>query len=71
MDHAHENHGKESAPSRLWLYAAMAVIAFYLLTEHRQHLMGFLPYAIVLLCPLMHLFMHRGHGSHGGRDEPR
>lgn len=21
------------------------------------------PYAVALLCPLMHLFMHKGHGS--------
>jgi hypothetical protein len=27
---------------------------------------GWLPYLIFLLCPLMHLFMHRSHGRHGG-----
>jgi len=42
-----------------------AVAVFFLLTEHRAHLLGFLPYLIVLACPLMHLFHHRGHGSHG------
>ena len=24
-----------------------------------------LPFALLMLCPLMHLFMHGGHGSHG------
>jgi hypothetical protein len=24
------------------------------------------PFLILLLCPLMHLFMHRNHGGHGG-----
>ncbi len=26
---------------------------------------SYLPYLILLLCPLMHVFMHRGHGGHG------
>lgn len=42
----------------------LAVAAFYLLTEHRAHLLGALPYALLLACPAMHLFMHRGHGGH-------
>ncbi len=42
--------------------ASLAAIAlFYLLREHWAHTFGILPYAILLLCPLMHLF----HGSHG------
>ena len=40
--------------------------AFFLWTEHRAHLLGALPYVIFLLCPLIHLFMHRGHGKNGG-----
>jgi hypothetical protein len=24
------------------------------------------PFLVMLLCPLMHVFMHRGHGGHGG-----
>lgn len=47
-----------------------AVAAYYLLTEHLTHVLGALPYLLILACPLMHLFMHRGHGgAHGpGRD---
>lgn len=41
----------------------MGIAAFYLLTEHRAHVMGLLPWALLALCPLMHLFMHRGHES--------
>ena len=26
---------------------------------------GWLPLLIILLCPLMHMFMHRRHGGHG------
>jgi hypothetical protein len=46
----------------------LAIAAFFLWTEHRAHLFGILPYLILLACPFVHLFMHRGHGSHG-RDE--
>jgi hypothetical protein len=45
-------------------YVFLAVLAFLLWTEHRAHLLGALPYILVLLCPIMHLFMHRGHGGH-------
>lgn len=51
--------------------AALLLIAgasYFLLMEHRQHLFAALPYLILLLCPLMHLFMHRGH-HHGHRDD--
>lgn len=44
----------------------VAVVGFYLVTEHLQHTLGVLPYLILLACPLLHLFMHRGHGGHGG-----
>lgn len=42
----------------------IAVISFYLFTEHQAHLFGVLPWLILLACPLMHLFMHRSHGGH-------
>ncbi|MBA0380562.1 DUF2933 domain-containing protein [Stenotrophomonas maltophilia] len=50
-----------------WIFLALAL--FYLGVEHRAHLAGtlrWLPLAILLLCPLMHVFMHKGHGGHGG-----
>jgi len=37
------------------------VAMFFLLEEHRAHVLGFLPYLLILACPLMHLFMHHGH----------
>jgi hypothetical protein len=43
-----------------------AVAGYFLWTEHRAHLSQWWPYAILLLCPLMHVFMHGGHGGHGG-----
>ena len=52
-----------------WGFAAVAL--FYLLTEHRAHVFGALPVLIVLACPLMHLFMHHGHGDHGDPGSER
>lgn len=46
--------------------AFLLIAAFFLLSEHRAHALGALPYLIILACPLLHIFMHRGHGSHGG-----
>jgi len=46
--------------------AIFAVIALFLLWgEHKVHLLGALPWLILLACPLMHMFMHGGHGGHG------
>jgi hypothetical protein len=46
-------------------YGFLAFAGFLLFTEHRAHLLGILPYLILLACPLMHMFMHHGHGGHG------
>lgn len=50
-------------------WGAIAIIVYYLLTEHRAHVFAFLPYLIILACPLMHLFMHGGHGGHHHHSE--
>lgn len=44
--------------------AFLAIAAFFLITEHTAHLFGVLPYVLLLLCPLLHFFMHRGHSDH-------
>ncbi len=46
------------------LLGFLAVIAFFLITEHTAHFFGLLPFALFLLCPIMMLFMM--HGGHGG-----
>jgi hypothetical protein len=47
-------------------YLFLAVAAFFLWTEHRAHVLGALPYLLVLACPVIHLLMHRRHGGRGG-----
>ena len=51
--------------SGLVLLAFLAIAAFFLVTEHRAHLLGILPFLLLLLCPLLHVF-HGGHGGHNG-----
>lgn len=49
----------------------LAIAVFFLWDEHRAHILGAVPYVLLLLCPLIHTFMHRGHGGHGHEhDEP-
>ena len=76
-DHAHspqpaQGPDHESAPpfwrSRyaLGLLVFGAIAAYFLLSEHRAHFFGALPFLLLLACPFMHMFMHGGHGGHGG-----
>lgn len=68
----HERHGLSD-----WLFSrtgavtalAIAILAFLIYTGHSAHLLGALPFLLILACPLMHIFMHGGHrhshDSHG------
>jgi hypothetical protein len=49
----------------------LLVAAYFLLTEHRAHVVAVLPWLLLLSCPFMHLFMHRGHRSHHHDDGQR
>ncbi len=63
------NHQEPTSPARkgwrssLALLGFLAIAAFFLLSEHRAHALGILPFVLLLLCPLLHLFGH-GHGGH-------
>lgn len=71
-DIQHDHYPRSRAVFRICLSAFLAIVAFFLWTEHRAHLFGALPYLLLLLCPAMHLFMHHGHGGalphHDGAD---
>jgi hypothetical protein len=49
----------------LVLLGFFVIAGVLLLTEHRAHALGALIWLPLLLCPLMHVFMHGGHGGHG------
>ena len=53
-------------PMWLGLCFFLAATTFILWEEHQAHILGALPYVLLLLCPIVHLFMHRGHVHHGG-----
>jgi hypothetical protein len=73
------HHGSPSEVSRqgsffksragIVLLVFLAIAAFYLIAEHRAHLAGILPWLFLAACPLLHVFMHKGHGSHGGHGD--
>jgi hypothetical protein len=54
---------------RLVLYAFVAVLGFFLVTEHRAHVFGILPYLLLFACPLFHCLLHRRHGGHGSEAQ--
>lgn len=54
----------------LALLGFLAIGSYFLITEHRAHLalaIPFLPWLLLLACPLMHLFMH--HGAHEAHED--
>ncbi|TAK72429.1 MAG: DUF2933 domain-containing protein [Betaproteobacteria bacterium] len=70
MQHKHEsdNDGAMKSRANIALAVFLVIAGFFLVAEHRAHLSAWIPYwpyLLVLACPLMHLFMHGGHG-HGG-----
>lgn len=72
-EHTHHTPGPQARTPwyRTWTglacLGAAAVAVVYLSLFHVDHVLDALPLLILLLCPLMHLFMHGGHG-HGGGD---
>lgn len=73
MNHEHEN---QNEPGSFWRsryalgYLVIgAVAAYFLLTEHLAHVIGALPFMLLLACPLMHVFMHHGHGYHSRHQD--
>lgn len=67
---------EQGSPPSFWgsrysagLLVMGAVAGYFLLTEHLAHVLQALPYLLLLACPLMHVFMHHGHGGHWRRTE--
>ena len=71
MDHGGHDGAKGFFASRanIVLVGFLAIAGFYLLTEHYAHVIPFLPWLLLLACPLMHIFMHGGHGGHGNNTD--
>lgn len=75
MNHEHPGNVR---PQSFWtsryaigLLVIGGVAGSFLLTEHLAHVVGVLPFLLLLACPLMHLFMHHGHGGHSHHDSTK
>ena len=66
-DHEHgdarASRRSSSARSVSWTIGLTLVLAgiAYLLTRHANHALQYLPLLVILACPLLHIFLHRGH----------
>jgi hypothetical protein len=61
---------KHTSRASIVLIGFLVIGGFYLVAEHRAHLwlvLPWLPWLLLLACPLMHVFMH--HGGHGEHEE--
>ena len=63
----HPNTGFWRSKAGIVCAGFLAIAAFFLITEHTAHVLGALPWLLFAACPLMHLFMHHGHGNHDHR----
>ena len=74
-DHSNQDQPRGSfltSRAGLVLLGFLVIGGALLFTEHRAHVLGALIWLPLLLCPLMHIFMHGGHGGHGdhaGHDQ--
>jgi len=79
MNHDHGNLERQEdtertvSRSKVVMIGFLLVIGYFLWTEHQAHVIQFLPFLLLAACPLMHIFMHGGHGhSHRhGKDDTR
>jgi DUF2933 family protein len=54
--------GSTKSRAGLVLIGFLIIAGALLFTEHRAHVLGLLIWLPLLACPLMHVFMHGGHG---------
>lgn len=72
----HQHHEVHETPPSFWksrsamgLLVIGGVAGYFLISEHWVHILGALPYLLLLACPLMHVFMHHGHHHHGNHAD--
>lgn len=51
------------------LLGFLVIVGFFLLTEHRAHALGVLPFLLLLVCLLLYLFHHGKHGAESKEPE--
>ena len=69
-EHSHENHQSGGGGYGRWIFGGfLLVAAYFLITEHRAHVVQYLPFLLLAACPLLHMF--HGHGNHGGQGSDK
>ena len=68
MDQQHAHPSFWKSPVGIIATIVAVVASAYLWVTHRDHVLALLPFAFLAACPLMHFFMHRGHG-HGSHSQ--
>jgi hypothetical protein len=58
---SHQTHPFWKSRGAVAMLGFGAIASFFMLSEHRAHFLGVLPFLLLLACPAMHLFMHHGH----------
>lgn len=77
MNHEHgSDSGNRTKSGTNWmLFGFLLLAAYFLFGEYGKHLFEWLSsygiWLLLLACPLMHLFMHGGHGKHGSHRDDR
>lgn len=77
MNHNHGDHERPDNAlrtvfrSKVVMIGFLLVIGYFLWTEHRAHVIQFLPLLLLAACPLMHIFMHGGHDHGQHRNSPK
>jgi hypothetical protein len=71
------NHEQSTSAPSFWrspvgIVCTLIAIAasVYLWFAHQDRVLALLPYALLAACPLMHMFMHHGHGGHRHGTSP-
>jgi hypothetical protein len=65
MDQQHARPSFWKTPSGIAATILAVAASIYLWVAHKDHVLALLPFAFLAACPLMHMFMHRGHGQAG------
>lgn len=54
-----------------WWCLLLIPVALVVISVFRIPINSLLPWGVFLLCPLMHVFMMKGHGGHDGHEEDK
>lgn len=70
-EHSHKDQPSGGGNYGRWVFWGFLLIAgYFLVAEHRGHVVEYLPVLLLLACPLLHFFHgHGGHGRHDGREQ--